>query len=176
MSPYLDWLCRGVLAVVFLISAGSKVRGRPAFADFRRATEQLSGTTGYPAAALAALVLGCETVVVFGLLDDRAAPYAFGLAAALLGAFTAALLGKLRSGTPVVCRCLGSATSATYTSIARNAVLIGVALCGLAGTVVHGASARLPAEGVLVCAGGAVVLAVGLVRLDWIVEALTGYR
>ena len=132
---YLLVFSRCLLALVFLASAASKLRGRTAFrafADSLRAMNLLPTRLVLP---LAAVVAMAETMVPLLLVPLPAAAVAtvgFTVAAALLAAFTVAVAVVLRRGVAVSCRCFGEAAAARFGRhhLVRNIVLTGIAGIG----------------------------------------------
>lgn len=109
------------LAVVFLVAAGAKLR-RP------EATAKELGELGLVwSAPLARLIPLVEVATAVALV---AAPAWGGVAAfALLGAFTAVLIGVLRSGRAVSCACFGgiSERPVSARTLGRNGLLLALA-------------------------------------------------
>lgn len=173
----------GLLAVVFTIAAAGKARPG-AYGRFRRGTAALWPGPGRlparPAAIIAGVVLAAEVSVAGGLAwwlvglaagggPDPGVALAFGAAAPLLGAFTVAQVVALRRGNTASCACFGRRdTPVTRTAVARNLILIVVALVG-AGTAY--AADRPGTTGLsLVCAVAGGVAALILVSLEDIVS------
>jgi hypothetical protein len=135
----------GALVVVFAMAVAGKVSTR-SFTRFRRSAAALwPGPGRLPTAAavtLATAVLLAEAAVAGGLLlwllhlataavPAPASRPLFGVAVALLAAFTAAQALALRRGTTVTCACFGRAdTPVSRTGIARNITLIALGLLG----------------------------------------------
>jgi hypothetical protein len=173
VPAYLGWICRGVLVAVFAISALSKVHSASARAEFRRATGALARLPERWTAPVAALVVLGESAVPLGLASAGTAPFAFAIAAALLTAFSAALVRAVRSGETVACRCFGgSSPESGPATVIRNCVLLTVSAVGLWCTW-SAAAGPLPVEGLLVCAVAVLVLAAGLIRFERIVALFT---
>ncbi|MDG4788008.1 hypothetical protein O7626_19035 [Micromonospora sp. WMMD1102] len=164
---YVSLLCRGTLVVVFALSVVGKLRSRAAYAGFRDATWRLTGLSAERTAALARLVVAGEVTVA---LTASAGPFCsagVGLAGVLLVGFTWALVRSPESGRALECGCFGSVVSATRrTAIARNVLLLAVVAGGIASTRLRTGAAPLGWDAALVCAVGAVALAVVITRLD----------
>lgn len=161
---------RCLLALVFLASAASKVRGRPAFrafVDSLRAMNLLPARVVVPVAGAVVVAEAALPLLLLAPLPG-ATTVGFALAAALLAAFTLAIAAVLRRGTPVSCRCFGEAAAAPF---GRHHLARNVALTAVAGT---GAYASLGDPGLTVATAVlsvplAVVGALVVVRLDDVV-------
>ncbi|MFG3704694.1 MauE/DoxX family redox-associated membrane protein [Micromonospora sp. NPDC047670] len=163
---------RCLLALVFLASAASKLRGRPAFrafADSLRAMNLLPARVVVPVAGAVVVAEAAVPVLLLAPLPGAAVTtVGFALATALLAAFTVAIAAVLRRGTAVSCRCFGEAAAAPF---GRHHLARNVALIVVAGT---GAYASLGDSGLTVATGVlsvplAVVGALVVVRLDDVV-------
>ncbi|MEV0326031.1 MauE/DoxX family redox-associated membrane protein [Micromonospora echinospora] len=171
---YLGSICRGAVLAVFAVAVFGKVRDRAAFGEFRRATVALSGVRADRAGVVAVLVVAAEAAVVGGLATDPTAPWAFTVAAVLLGAFSVALWRGLRAGVVVPCRCLGATlTAGGGLPIVRNLLLLALVAVGLWATGPGGGGDLPPPAGVPVCLAGAAVLAGVLLRLDQLADVFT---
>ncbi|MET7851104.1 MauE/DoxX family redox-associated membrane protein [Streptomyces avermitilis] len=157
------------LGLVFLCSVVGKVRGPAAFAAFRvavaRLVPALRGRTG----PVAVLVAGAETAVVGALAVPSTVAVGFALAALLLAAFTAALVGALRRDETVACHCFGDGGQpVALPHVVRNAVLLCAASAGLAARLMtegHPTATARPAAFLCTAAAGA-FLALVTVALD----------
>lgn len=110
-----------ILAAVFVVAAGAKLRSPRA-----TAAELAELRLRFPA-VLAWLLPAVELGVAATLV---AAPAWGGIVAfALLAAFTAVLVGVVRSGRSVSCRCFGglSTKPISRTTLARNGALLAMA-------------------------------------------------
>lgn len=154
--------CRLMLAVVFVLAAQSKVRGRKALADFT----QTLGQFGFPrswSGPLAITFIIAELACALLLLVAAAAGY--GLALALLGGFTLGIARVLRGGAKVRCRCFGASdTPMGAAHLVRNGLLLSVALLGAVG---HGLGAREPLPVGVGVIAGAVGLLAGFFVTRW---------
>jgi hypothetical protein len=149
---YLKVSCQCAVAMVFLVSAGSKLRSRPAFRSFR---ESLSATRILPAPtvrAVAAALTGIESAVVVLVLVPATTIAGFLLSFALLAVLSIGIVRTRRQNSAVPCRCFG----ASKTPLGMRHVVRNVGLMFLAGSGGAGALARPEA------AGQATVLAVGV--------------
>jgi hypothetical protein len=149
--------CRSLIALVFVVSAVSKLRSRRAYAEFVSATGRLSPRPVAAATArrLAAATVVAELATVVLVLVPATVPAGFGAAAALLLAFTGTILLALRRGVRAPCRCFGSSEQPLGSAqVVRNAVLLAVAALGLAGGVSAAPSPELAGALVAVVAGG----------------------
>ena len=154
---------RALLIVVFATAVVGKVRTPEAFLDYQDSMVALARPIrleGAVATAVAAFMVVCEAAVVLLLMAPITRPVGYALAAALLAGFAAAVLGALRQGSSVRCRCFGSAGSVLGRAHAiRNVMLAAGAVAGMAGGPPVAASAALVA---LTC--GALL---GLVVTRW---------
>lgn len=124
---------RLLIFLVFLTSSSSKLRSRDAFHAFTWSTGRLARLGPGMARSAAALVALTEMaiVVLVTLPFTATALAAFILSAVSLTAFTAFMLRAVMTTLKVPCRCFGSTTSPVgWPDIARNAVLLGIALSG----------------------------------------------
>ncbi|GAB3976601.1 MauE/DoxX family redox-associated membrane protein [Plantactinospora veratri] len=115
---------RWLLVLVFLASAGSKLRGRAsfrAFADSLRAMALLPSRVVGPVAVAVTTAEAAVPVLLVPLPVAGLTTVGFALAAALLAAFTVAVAAVLRRGTPVSCRCFGEAAAARSAGITSPA-------------------------------------------------------
>ncbi|MFG3555300.1 MauE/DoxX family redox-associated membrane protein [Micromonospora sp. NPDC047557] len=124
---YLLVFCRCLLALVFLASAASKLRGPTAFrafADSLRMMRLLPERVVVPVAAAVAVTEAVVPVLLVPLPIAAVTTAAFTVAAALLATFTVAVAAVLDRGTPASCRCFGgTAASFGRHHLARNVVL-----------------------------------------------------
>ncbi|MFG1805965.1 MauE/DoxX family redox-associated membrane protein [Streptomyces sp. NPDC049040] len=124
--------CRSLLALLFLASAGGKLRGPAAYAAFVAATRRMAPRWA-PGRALAAAVLGAEAATAVLLAVPATVTAGFCLALALLAAFTVAVVAAVRRDERAPCACFGSARQQLgYGHAARNALLAACAGLGLA--------------------------------------------
>lgn len=157
---YVDIGCRCALAVVFAVSAWSKLRGPAAFAAFSRSVRRLGVLSSAGSARAAAVgIAAAEVAVPVLVAPDRTASIVAGyvLAAAMLSAFTVGIALSLRRGDRTPCGCFGrSAVPLGGRHIVHNLVLLAVAAAGLAATGSGGAvgEARI---GFVAAAAGLVV-------------------
>jgi uncharacterized membrane protein YphA (DoxX/SURF4 family) len=155
---------RVLLALVFVVSATGKLRGRGAYGRFTAATARLVPRPLSAAGTrrVAAAVIGAEAAAVVLLVLPATAPFGFALAAALLAAFTAGIARALARGDRAPCACFGDAdTPLGPRQVVRNLVLAAAALAGLGGTL--SGTSGLPAPAgtlVAVAAGGLAALLV----------------
>ncbi|MFE9203515.1 MauE/DoxX family redox-associated membrane protein [Micromonospora sp. NPDC007230] len=150
---YLAIGCRSLLAAVFAVAVAGKLRNREAFAEFVRSIQRMAIVAPSLTRPAAIISVGAEIVVALLLVTPAPGPGAagFALAAGLLVVFTVVIVGSLRRGTTVPCRCFGrSEIPLGRRHVLRNALLVAVAAAGLL--------ASLP--GAAVDAGPAVVATV----------------
>jgi hypothetical protein len=151
---------RAVLGVVFAVAVVSKL------ATGRRRREFVDGIGGYRIpAGRRSQVAYAVVVVELGLVALLAVPagavLGLGAALAVLAVFTVA---TVRSGNARSCHCFGSAGHGTTGSfVARNALLMAVAVIGLAGSIT---AAGTPSSAGTVLAVGIGALA-GVVVTRW---------
>ncbi|CAL9610674.1 hypothetical protein SUDANB121_05645 [Nocardiopsis dassonvillei] len=142
---YILVAARTLLAVVLAASLLGKLRGRSARRDFVSAVERMApgwsirvaspsgGSRRTGARAVAAAVLAAEAVSLALLLAPSVPALGLLCAVALLTAFTAALVGVLRSGDRVPCACFGSADRPVRPAhMVRNLLLVAAGTAGLA--------------------------------------------
>nr|WP_189244750.1 MauE/DoxX family redox-associated membrane protein [Streptosporangium pseudovulgare] len=131
-----------MIGVIFLIAAAGKLGGPGRFGAFVRSLRRMEVLPPGLVRPAALVFTAAEVVIVLLLaVPARAAGTAgFGVAAALLAAFTAGIAMSLARGNREPCSCFGrSETPLGAGHVARNLVLVAVALLGLA------ASAASPA-------------------------------
>ncbi len=175
--------CRVLLAIVFAVSAFGKLRSRRAFEEFTSAARQLApgwlirplqgsgATTG--AHRLAAVVVGCEVAIPPLLLAPRTAAVGFALAAALLAAFTAAIVAVLRRGDRVACHCFGATDQALRPAhVVRNLLLLTAAATGLV-LALAAPSAQPALVGAVAAVGTAGILALPVLLFDDLLDLFT---
>jgi uncharacterized membrane protein YphA (DoxX/SURF4 family) len=125
---YLFVFVRCLLALVFLASAASKLRGRHAFrafADSLRTMNLLPARVVVPVAGAVAAAEAAVPLLLVPLPGAAVATVGFTVAAALLAAFTVVVAVVLHRGVPVSCRCFGEAAVAPFgrRHLARNVLL-----------------------------------------------------
>jgi len=124
--------CRAALIVVFGLAVAGKLRGRASWDAFVVSLAALGVPSSWPAAPAAAAIVGLEAVAVL-LLVAVPAP-GLALAAGLLAVFTAALGLALRRGVRTPCRCFGASERPLGPAhLARNGILLALAVGGVAG-------------------------------------------
>lgn len=130
---YLAVACRCAVALVFAVSAGSKVRNRAAFAAFESSVRGLRLLPRSATRPITVATCAAELAVVPLVAVPATADAGLLLAAALLAAFSAVISTVLaRRGTAVACRCFGSSGQPLGAHhIIRNAVLAAVAVGGV---------------------------------------------
>lgn len=138
---YLLLACSLTLALVFGMSAASKT-GRSAFGEFAssagplevlpRALRRPAATATLAAEVVLTVLLLISVVAAFTTALAPVAVIAYAGAAALLLAFTVAIVLTLRRGSRKPCRCFGAkATPLGPAHVVRNVLLLAVALAGL---------------------------------------------
>jgi hypothetical protein len=123
--------CRSLVALLFLMSAASKLRSRSAYADFLAATRRLAPP--WPPVRVAAVAVVAAELAIAALVAAPGTVRAgFALALGLLAAFTYAILAALRRPERAPCACFGaSGRPLGYGHVARNLVLMAVSALGL---------------------------------------------
>jgi hypothetical protein len=156
---------RIVLAVVFAVAFGSKVRSRTAYAEFADSLGDIGWLRGRVRAVAAAAVPAVEAAVVILL----ALPWTVlaGLAAALvlLAVFTVVTGREAARGHRVRCRCFGAGSARIGPAqIVRNLLLAAAAAAGLA--IEPGSHGSAGAAALVVAIGIALLTALTLIRWD----------
>lgn len=166
---YLSLGCRLVITGIFLVSLGSKIRGRAQYREFVAATAALTGSRAPHARRLAGLTVVAEGAVALLTALPLTAPAGLLLAIGVLSVFTYALVRVLRRGRVVTCRCFGSSTTPVgVTQVVRNMVLILTAVAGL--VTGSGGMPHVDVGAVAVTAFAALICVLLLARLDDLVE------
>ncbi|MFC7546089.1 MauE/DoxX family redox-associated membrane protein [Plantactinospora sp. GCM10030261] len=156
---------RILIALVFVASAVSKLRGVAAFQSFETATRGM----GVPArlvrpAAIAVLAGEVLTVPLLALPPGGLA--GFAVAAVLLVAFSVGIALAVRRGTRQSCNCFGSSTTPMgVRHLVRNGFLLAVVAAGVAGAVTGAAAPSHPAA-IAIVAVAAAVGALLVIRYD----------
>lgn len=175
---YLILGCAVALLVVFGVSAVTKLRNPSAYAAFVRSTRQLLPPGSRLIAPAARLVVGAEVAAVVLLAVLPAAGLA--VAAALLTAFSVAILAAVRRGASAPCRCFGASSRPLGRSqAARNATLALLALIGAVGAMTQavrwtpGLVAGLHPGGVAVAVLAAAMVALCTIFFDDFADLFT---
>jgi hypothetical protein len=160
-----------MLVAVFVVSLVSKVRGRAAYADFRRSLVAWQVFPPRWSQAAAAGVVAGEAAVVGLLALPWTVPVGFAAAAVVLAAFTGGIVWALRRGRVTSCRCFGASTATLGPAhVIRNGLLLLVCAGGVVGGALAAGSPTVGGAALAVSAAAIGVLFV--VRFDDIV-ALT---
>jgi hypothetical protein len=123
--------CRSLVALLVLVSAASKLRGRSAYTDFLAATRRLAPPWP-PVGVAAATVVAAELAIVVLVAVPATVRAGFALAMGLLAAFTCAIAAALRRAERGPCACFGASDRPIgHGHVARNLVLMGVSALGL---------------------------------------------
>jgi hypothetical protein len=143
-------VARVTLAATFGLSAATKLAQRSAFA---RGLEDF-GVPNSTAVAWALPPVEAGLAVLLVTVRGRAWP-AF-LAIAVLAVFTAAVVANLAGGRPAPCPCFGppaaGAGPVSAATVARNGILVGLAVLGTGSTAGASAGAAAAAAAVTVTA------------------------
>jgi len=154
---YVEIAARLLIGVVFVIALAGKVNGAAAYREFVLSLRRMDVLPVALASRAAPGSLVAEGLIILLLaVPLRAAAVAgFALAAGLLTVFAVAIAVSLRRGNRAPCRCFGASSAPLGPGhIARNAVLVAVALVGLLAALRPGAAS---------VAGGVVAAFAGLV-------------
>ena len=147
------------LAAAFALSAATKMVHR---AEFARALEDF-GVPG--SGAVAATLPPVEAAVAGLLVAVRGQAWPAFLAIAVLAVFTAAVVANLAGGRPAPCPCFGppaeGARPVSAATIARNGLLVALAVLGTGSTNGASAAAALGAAAVTAPATLAAVRRIG---------------
>jgi hypothetical protein len=164
---------RCLLAVVFAVSAASKVHGPAAYRAFAASLGWIRPARAVPAVAF--LLTAAEIAIPPLLLPARTALAGLALAGAVLALLAAGVALAVGRGLGAACRCFGAGDRPLrWAHAVRNAVLATVALIGVAGAAGPGRAAAgygplpagLPGPAAVLAAlagvvGAAAVLAAG---------------
>jgi hypothetical protein len=164
--------CRFLLGTTFTVSVAGKVRARTAWRSF---ASWLSGLPLRPLRlrwAPAALTVA-EAAVVLLVALPATAPAGLAAGSALCLALTVGLAVAVRRGSRQPCHCFGSSPDPlSAQDVARNALLLALAVAGLACAAAGGAHSAGPAEVGLTAVGG-VAAAVVIIFFGDIAALLT---
>jgi len=166
MTGYLLVSARALLGAVLLVSAGSKTRGRAAFAGFAAWLGQLTVVPANRIKPVAVLVVAAEAVAVPLLAIPATAILGLALAAGLMVMFAAAIGAVTRRGVSVPCRCFGvSARPLGAAHVTRNILLAAVAAAAaVAASVSRGSGPGASGTALALLTG--IAAAAVIVRLD----------
>lgn len=170
---YVMVVLRAVVGVVFLLAAVSKSGGRRSFERFREGLVGLAPAVAPVTGPVAVATVLVEWLVVVLVAWPVTAAAGFGLAAVVLTVFSAVLVGALRRGAKVPCRCFGSsAQPVSAAGLWRNGVLSAVSVAGVvAHTVVPAGPGR--AGGVVLAAAAGGLTGLAVVFSDEVVDLFT---
>jgi hypothetical protein len=158
----------GLVGVVFLVSATSKLRSRLAFTEFVASLRQygllprawlrpVGLAVALAEAAIPALLAAPMAVAPSSEAARLATGAGFVLAGALLVGFTLAILLALRRGASASCRCFGaSETPLGLRHVVRNVLLLAIAAAGVAAAVAASAGSAHPGGAVIAVLTGLV--------------------
>lgn len=126
--------CQGLLVVVFLASAASKLRSGQALRAFATSLSSMLAIRADRALPVAIAVTAAEAVAVVLLVVPPTRDAGFAAAVALLVVLTSGVAVVLARGGAEPCRCFGaSSTPLSGRHLVRNLLLAAVALAGLIG-------------------------------------------
>jgi hypothetical protein len=144
MMAYLALACRAALAVVFAMAVLGKVAGKDAFTEFVRSVVAMAAVPERLAVPVARATVLAEGLTVLLVVAPTRVTGLIGciLATLLTIVFSVTIVGSLRRGRRVSCRCFGrSNTPIGKRHLVRNTVLLTLTLLGvLAVTVAAGAN------------------------------------
>lgn len=161
--------CRGLIGLVFAVSAIAKLRSPRAYSEFASwlatvldtVPVPLAGSRGLPAAFAAA-----EVAIAAAVAVPVTATAGLALAAAALAALTAGTAVIIGSGARVSCHCFGPSSSPMGTRhLVRDALLFAAAAVGAAASMTGGAGPGSP-SGAWLSLAAAVVAATFVVFAD----------
>jgi Methylamine utilisation protein MauE len=156
---------RIVLAVVFAVAFGSKLRSRAAYAEFADSLGDIGWLRGPVRAVVAAVVPAAEAAVVVLLALPWTVLTGLVTALVLLAVFTAVTGREAARGHRVRCRCFGAGPARIGPAqILRNVLLAAGAAAGLA--IEPGSHGTAGAAGLVVAIGIALLAALALIRWD----------
>jgi hypothetical protein len=162
---YLVIGCRCIIAVVFLASTASKLRGSEAFGRFLVSLRDF-GLPSSLARPVGVAVVAIEGAIPPLVILPLTTPVGLLAATSLLGVFTAAILRSLRRGMRAPCRCFGSTKAPLGAShVVRNTLLTTVAITGAVG-MVTGPPTELHPAGVVMALAVGLVLAGLIIAFD----------
>ncbi|MEV0594840.1 MauE/DoxX family redox-associated membrane protein [Nonomuraea cavernae] len=167
---YIALLCQGMLTVVFLVSAGSKLRSRARLRAFAisLSTMRLVRDRHVRPVALAIAVGEAVTGALLAVPVTRDA--GFAAAAALLMVLTAGVVVVLLRGDAQPCRCFGESSTPLAPRHAVRNVLLGVgALAGFTAPDVLPAAAWT-----IICLIAGAVAGLFITMLDDLVDLFAG--
>jgi len=151
--------CAALFAVVFAVSAWSKLRD---FEGFARSVPSLAPVAGRWVRTVASTVVFLEIAAAVLVVVPATAVIGFGLALGLMLVFAAGIAWSLRRGRRTSCRCFGASdTPVSARHIVRNLLLACAAVLGAVSPV-----PSVPIAGLVVAAATGLVLAVLVVAMD----------
>ncbi|MFZ0168065.1 MAG: MauE/DoxX family redox-associated membrane protein [Candidatus Dormiibacterota bacterium] len=164
---YLSLGCAVVLAGVFLASGVSKLSNRPARRAFVESIRLLLGSVVRRPGLVAVVAVAAElgAVVLLGLPVSRS--LGFGLAVAILLAYTCVLAISVQRGVEQPCRCFGTTSNRRIgrEDLWRNGFLIFVGVLGYV-SLHYSVSSALYPYWAAIAVGGGVLVAGLLVTID----------
>lgn len=164
--PYFELTCRTAVLAVFFAAAVGKARPR-AHRGFASSLVSVPWLPASLATAAAVAIVAVEASVVAALSMPRIANLGYGLAVAALTAFTATAADAQRRGERLRCRCFGAdAGPVGGSQLARNGVLISIALGGLGARLGGAGTASWPGP-LVTAAAVASGLAAAVVIIRW---------
>ena len=155
---YLVPLCQGLLAVVLVVSATSKLRSVQALRAFTQSLSSMQLVRATQARPVAIALAAAEAIVAALLLLPATRDAGFAGAATLLAVLTGGVAVVISRGTAQPCRCFGdSSTPLSWRHLIRNLLLCAAATAAIAAP--HG-EPPLPGTLVALFAGAVVGLLV----------------
>lgn len=160
---------RTLLVVVFGVAVVSKVRSRAAYAEFAASLGDIKWLTGRRRSAVGMAVPALEAAVAVLLVVPvlSVVAWGFGVGAGLLAVFVAVTTREVSKGRAIRCRCFGAGGGEIGPAqIARNVVLLVLAIGGLALALAPGSHGGVGAPELIVAIGLALIAGLAIVRWD----------
>jgi Methylamine utilisation protein MauE len=173
---YLVVGCRCLLAGTFVVAAVGKLRGRAALADAVAWVRSLGLFPSRWTRSVVVTTVAGELAVPALLAPPATVTAGFAAAAALLGAFTAAIAAALRRGKRAPCHCFGASIRPLGAPhLVRNAVLLAASAVGGLGSLMPCEVAPAPA-GLAVALGAACLGVILMAVFDDLVSLFASSR
>ncbi|MEV5443083.1 MauE/DoxX family redox-associated membrane protein [Streptomyces sp. NPDC052644] len=163
---YVVVACRALLALVFLVSAAGKLRGRRAFGGFVAEVRAWRLVPAWSVTVVAGGVAVAEAAVPVLLVVPAAVPFGLLVAGSLVAVFTLGIVITRRRGLSARCSCFGRAAA----PLGRRHVVRNVFLLGAVGAALAPVTDRGTAPAVLVAIGAGALGALVVTTLDEITD------
>ncbi|WP_250903613.1 MauE/DoxX family redox-associated membrane protein [Actinomadura sp. NEAU-AAG7] len=132
MREVFSLAAQSLMAGVFALAAFSKLRGREEFGRFATTVRKLTMRSGPETAAVAGAFAAVEALTAVLIAVPATAPAGLWTAAALLTLFIGVVFRAVRGRVFAECGCFGGSAAMSYPLLGRNALLLTLALAGLA--------------------------------------------